>query len=495
MKILLWAILFALAGCTAHRYSLTIVHTNDIHGHFAPERAAWRKDSAMVGGFAALAGALDSVRAADKETIYLDAGDLMTGNPICNMVVDGVEGRALQHMLELCRCDAAALGNHEFDLGPEHLRQFVETEHVNYVCGNLLAEDGDALCPSYKIIERGGLRIGVIGLILNDLATVVSKTALAEFEVRDISATAQELIDEVDPLTDVVVLLTHNGVESDKELARNIRGCDIIVGGHSHTRLSEPEIENGVIIVQAGSYLKQMGVLQIEVRKDEVTKHRGHLIELEAARFSPSPEITSYAAAFADQIAREYGDVIATAGADIARNYNASSPLGNLLCDMLRDGFHTDFALINSGGIRKDLSSGAITKLDIVEMLPFVNTIVSFSATGQDLITFAKRQVRAQTGSGNEILQMSGIEIRYSIENENIDSLDVKIDGQSVLPDSLYTGVSIDYVLKSQAEKYLGFEPVQMQETGTLLSDYVIQVLQDTHTPIAPNAESRLIRE
>ncbi|MBL0060163.1 MAG: bifunctional metallophosphatase/5'-nucleotidase [bacterium] len=496
MKTWVLAGIVLIVGCAAPRRSLTILHTNDIHGHFVSERASWRSDSAMVGGFGALSGALDSVRNADKNTIYLDAGDLMTGNPICNMDVDETEGGALLHLLNLCECDAIALGNHEFDLGPEHLRGFVSTDKVNWLSANTVDNSTDsALCPSYKIIERGGVRIGVIGLILTDLAGVVSKPAITDFTITDIAKSAQKAIDEIDGKTDLIILLTHNGVDKDKELAGAVHGCDIIVGGHSHTRLSDPVFENNVIIVQAGSYLKNLGVLNVDIQKDKVTRYKGQLVELDVARFAADPDVVDYCKRFSNEIDREYGEVIATAGAPWERSYVESSTLGNLLCDLLLDGYKTDFALINSGGIRKDVMAGPVRKLDIVEMLPFANFVNTFEVSGAELLTLAAKQVKSQISGKSEVLQMSGIEIAYESDDDVPKNVQVLVNGVQADSSATYRGVSIDYVLKSQAEKYLGFKPRETEETGVLLSDYIINALSAASQPIYPKNEKRLIRE
>ncbi len=491
---LLWLVLIAIVGCTSSR-TLTILHTNDIHGRFMPERAAWRADSALVGGFSALSGALDSVRRADKNTIFLDAGDLMTGNPICDMEVDGIEGGALLELLRLCHCDAMCLGNHEFDLGANHVTSFAKSPKVDILCASIRFKGtGTTICPSYKIIERNGLRIGVIGLLLTDLAGVVSKQAIESFDVQEIVSVAQPLIDELDAQTDLLILLTHNGYENDKELARAVHNCDIIVGGHSHTRLDNPVTENGILIVQAGSYLKQLGVLEVTVTNDHVSDHRGSLVELETARFKPDPNVETYASKFVAEIDREYGTVIAEAATTLERRYKESSPLGNLVCDLMRKHFKTDFAITNSGGLRKDIAQGPVRKLDCVELMPFVNSVSLFDATGAELIKFAERQAAAQNSEKSEVLQMSGLMISYERSNEAATGFQVLVGGEPVKLDSQYRGVSIDYVLLSQAGKYLGFVPRNVEGTGMLFSDFIIQEFAAAPQPLTAPDQARLIQ-
>jgi 5'-nucleotidase/UDP-sugar diphosphatase len=496
MRPLAALLMLIVMGCAGSMRTLTILHTNDIHGRFMPERASWREDSAFVGGFAALSGALDSLRGVHEYSLYLDAGDLMTGNPICDQQVDGVEGGALLRLLQMCDVDAQCLGNHEFDLGAEHLREYVSEATYPLLCSNLADKRGEeALCAPYTILTSGKLRVGVIGLILNDLADVVSREAIAPFRVTEIAETAQRLIDELDPQTDLIVLLTHNGVEEDKELARAISGADIIVGGHSHTRLSEPVVENGVIIVQAGSYCKNLGELTIQICGDSVRSHSGKLIELEAARFSPDPRVQMYCDSFATIIDQVYGEVIAEAGEALTRSYNSSSPLGNLLCDLMRARYGSEIALTNSGGLRKDLSAGPITKLDCVELMPFMNAVCRFTISGAELQQFALKQAGAQLGGDLEVLQMSGLEIFYQRAADGSIAARVLVNGAEAIEDRQYSAVSIDYVLHSQWEKYLGFEPRAVDNSGLMFSKFIMLALSEAKQPILAPDDLRLHEE
>lgn len=480
-------------GCMAQSRQLTILHTNDIHGQFLPSKAMWRADSALVGGFAALSGALDSVRLIDESCIYLDAGDLMTGNPICNIVADGVEGGALLKLLQLCDCDAAAVGNHEFDLGPEHAKKFLSNGELKWLCGNVVEKSsGASICDPYVILEENGLKVGVIGLLLTDLKSVVASHAVEPFEVQPIEQRAQVLIDEIDPITDVIILLTHNGFEQDKVLARSVTGADIIVGGHSHTRLSNPQVENGIIIVQAGSHLKHLGVLKIRVAKDEIVEHEGDLIELESNRYTPDASVSLLCNEYRQEIELVYGEIIANASETLTRAYSSTSSLGNLLCDLLRKHYNCDFAVINSGGIRKDLARGPIRKLDVVEMLPFFNTITLFEASGKDLATMINKQAVSFLDKDSEVLQVSGIAAEVTGESSESFSVNCFVDGSELDSSRTYRGVSIDYVLVSQPEKYLGFTPDNLENTGLLFSDFVTQELQKSTGPIAPDHQPRI---
>jgi 2',3'-cyclic-nucleotide 2'-phosphodiesterase (5'-nucleotidase family) len=407
-----------------------------------------------------------------------------------------VKGGALLTLLDLCEVDAQCLGNHEFDLGGDHLRDFVAKAPYPLLCANLVqSESGTALCAPYTVIERDHVRIGIVGLILDDLADVVSKDAMEPFRVESLPEVAQRTIDELDPQTELIVLLTHTGVEEDKELARAISGADIIVGGHSHTRLAEPVVENGIVIVQAGSYCKNLGELTVRVRKDAVRSFQGTLIELESGKFTPDLRIEAYCDSFATIIDRVYGEVIAEAGEALTRSYDSSSPLGNLLCDLMRRRYGSEIAMTNSGGLRKDLAVGPITKLDCAELMPFMNSVCRFKVSGAELAEFARKQAEAQLGGDSEVLQMSGLEIAYIATPQGLIETRVFVNDEEAIAEREYSAVSIDYVLHSQWEKYLGFKPREVDNTGLMFSEFIMLALAEAKQPILAPHDLRLHKE
>jgi 2',3'-cyclic-nucleotide 2'-phosphodiesterase (5'-nucleotidase family) len=487
--------LIALCVSSAHAETreLVIFHTNDIHGHFTAQRAAWRKDSALVGGFAALSFHLDKLRGRHANSLYLDAGDLMTGNPVCNIPYNGYTGGALQAMLQRCGVNAQCLGNHEFDLGADHLRQYVAGAPYPMLVANLVEKSSQkSLTAKMHVFEQNGMRIGVIGLLLDGLAGVASKTAIAPFQVQDAATVAQQMIDELDPVTDLIILLTHMGVDEDSVLATKIQRADAIVGGHSHTLLKKPLRVNNIIIVQAGSYLRNVGMLTLNIASDSVASYSDSLVEL----VRPAEKINTEAAKLADSletvVQATYGKVIGEIGERWVRGYYDGSNEGNWICDRLRDRCKADVAFVNAGGIRADHESGPITLLQVLEMLPFTNSVVTFEVTGNDLLKTAREQVRAQGLHKHGTLEMSGMTVDYSKTGDTADIVSVKIGGKPVDPNAKYRVASIDYVAQSQWEEYLGFKPADVQSTGELISDAISDEIQKTAGPIHADPAPRL---
>ncbi|MBI5060502.1 bifunctional metallophosphatase/5'-nucleotidase [candidate division KSB1 bacterium] len=490
--VVLWMLTVAAISSAAGR-QLVIFHTNDIHGHFVPEPAEWRDDKALVGGVAALEAKLTELRKRYPATVYLDAGDLMTGNPICTIDYDGVRGGALHDMLQRVGITAQAVGNHDLDLGADHATAFVAQAAYPQLCANLIRRaNGQPFAAPTLITEQNGLRIGVIGLILDGLADVVAKKCIDPFSISDAAETAQRCIDELDPTTDLIILLTHIGVDGDRELARKIHGADVIIGGHSHTRLKTPELVNQVIIAQAGSYCKNLGVLELTVDGDSVTKFDGRLDELLAVSGGPRTALALLADSLETVIQARYGEVIGDLGEPWTRGYYKTSNVGNWICDRLREQFAADVALVNAGGIRSDWSPGPITLLKVMELLPFENSAVTFDASGAQLLSIAREQALAHGCETHGVLEVSGLTVRYRKRGAEVALTEALVNGQPIDSAKSYRVASIDFVAVSQAERYLGFQPSTLQNSGQMLNEFITAEIKRARGPITADPTPRI---
>jgi 2',3'-cyclic-nucleotide 2'-phosphodiesterase (5'-nucleotidase family) len=490
--LLLFAVLLSFSCRSAPR-EIVIFHTNDIHGHFTAESADWRDDHALVGGVSALSFYLDSLRREYPQSFYTDAGDLMTGNPICNMKYDGVEGGALLTMLQRCGVAAMSLGNHEFDLGADHLRNYIAAAPY-VVCSNLRDKrSGQLVAAAARTIEVGGVRIGIIGVLLDELNGVVGRKALEPFVVDNAVVSVQREIDKLDPSTDLIVVLSHVGVENDSLMALKLRGADVIVGGHSHTRLNKPLHVNGVTIVQTGSYLKNLGVLRLQVAGDSVVSDSGWLVELRVPKTMPRTDAASFADSLEIVIQSQFGQVIGDLEITWQGSYYSGSNAGNWICDRLRERYKADIALVNAGGIRGGINAGPVTKLDVVQLLPFSNSIVLFNVAGSDLRKFAMEQARAQGLHQHGAVEMSGMSVKYGARDGNVQVKSITVGGKALDDAKTYRVASIDYVALSQWNRYLGFEPSNVDVTGELISDVIIDEIAQTRTTIRTDSAPRLM--
>ena len=464
-------------------WNLTIFHTNDMHGAFRPEPATWRDDRALVGGMIALSWHLADQRRTAPVSLLLDAGDFMTGNPICEIEEGGVKGAGFMKMMNALGYDAGVIGNHEFDNGRANARGLASRAEFPLLAADLLNERGELEFPTRPLVlTRGKLRIGIMGVSCEGLFGVTTRDRTGGLSLRDQAKVVREQIAELDPITDLLVLITHNGEREDHELARRLAGSglDVIVGGHSHTRIEEPELEDGILIVQAGSHVKNLGRLDLQVEKDVVVRYDGQLVQLTAEGTSAGLELTELVAGYSGRIEKQFGRVIGTLDGGWQREQGESN-VGNWLADRIRERARAEVAFLNSGTIRKSMASGPITLLDIHEMLPFSNTLQTFTLTGEKLLTILTTNARVLAARGYSRLQISGVRYGFREVGDHVEVEGVTVGGRPLERDRVYVGAAPDYVIL-MAERYFDLPVPAAMPAGVSLTQAIIEAVEAAGT-------------
>ena len=472
---------------------ITLLHTNDIHGAYAARPAEWLPGKPLVGGFAALAGTVAAIRDAGP-AILIDAGDLMAGTPLTSIEYRGVPGGGAMAFMNAVGYDAMALGNHEFDLGRDAVVGLIGLAEFPILCANLVASaSGERFAPAgHVILERAGVRVALIGLILDELVTVVASEPLAGLTVVPAIEAARDEVAALDAQSDIIVAVTHMGLEPSRAIARAVPGIDIIVTGHDHRRTDEPILDSGVLIVETGSRLERLGRLDLKVAGDRVVDHRFALLDLPAAAAERAPAaVTALATELDARIQAEYGRVVAEVAVPLVRDSSRESNIGNWITDAFRAETGADFAVTNSTGIRADAATGPLTRFDIHSISPFPNSLCTFRARGEQLLAFARKNALKAVGAGDgekAIVQVSGLTYSYGPDGA---VSDLRVAGQPVEPERIYVGATSDFIAVSQADKYLGFEPAMIQSSGRLIFDVLCEAAART-SPIAARVEGRM---
>jgi len=473
-------------------WNLTIFHTNDTHAGMFARPADWRDDGRPVGGIVALAHHLAEQRRTAPASLLVDAGDFMTGNPVCNLREDGVPGAAIARLFNAMDYDAGLVGNHEFDIGLDDLRRLLPRfEHPVLGADIVDGQGRPAFRAEPVVLERGGVRVGILGVSCAEMAEVVAPGRLAGLRMAPQAPLLREQAAALDPVTDLLVVLTHNGVDGDRELAAALAGAgiDVIVGGHSHTRLRQPELVAGILIVQAGSALTNLGRLDLRVEDDRVAGYDGRLVSLWADSLDTSGELDGIAAlaqGYEDRVRGEYGRVLGTLAADLRRG-RGESALGDWLADVLREAADADVGLINSGGIRRDLVAGPVTALHIHEVLPFANSLVTVRLSGAELAAVADWNAAAQVSGDHGILQISGLAyaIAPGAEGAPAHAVEVTVGGRPLDPAASYLVAMPDFVAM-MAPVYLGRPNPPFTDTGRELSQVAAAAVERAGTVVAP---------
>ncbi len=486
MKHTKYFLLLALAAVTSlGALPLSIFYTGDSHGVYEPK---WDEASGLNrGGYLVLDEILSAARSAHPRSVYLDSGDQQTGSIFASLVEQGVHGGAVIEVFNRLRLDASTFGNHEFDHSFNNTRDLAALANYPFVCTNLL--DEDTLQPvggnPYAIIDRDGLRIGVLGITLELLPEKVKAANVSKVRVLPPAAAINMYLDEVDALSDLVVVLTHQGFEADSLLALGLDDrVDIIIGGHDHIRAEEPCIINGKYLLYSGSHLSWLGQADLEVQNDRVVSLANQLIPLETRSqvfISPLAEYISGKIALVQvQMQRIVGYLPEDWIPDKYRSTELSRWVANALKAEYQEIYHPDLAIINNGGLRKTIPAGAVTLRDLHELAPFNNTVTVFSCHGRDLIALDEVNALHAVEKPHDICEVAGLDyssevIKATPEDEQLPWQNrYTVNGEPLVLDKVYRVVSHDYVA-GQWDKYLGFKPFDVYDTGELILDAIIR--------------------
>ena len=259
------------------KVKLVILHTNDTHSQIEPTDKSILKTSDM-GGYARRMGQIDQIRATEKNVLLVDAGDFSQGTPYFNFFNGRIEIDGMNRM----KYDAVTLGNHEFDNGVDTLATILRNARFavissNYELSNTPLKD---LVKPYVILERGGLRIGIMALDVNPKSLIFEKNykGIVYDDPVDKAVEVSTLLKKKEKC-DVIICLSHLGSDSTKhvvndfEIARKSRYIDVIIGGHSHSLITNTNVKNAagkpIVIAQMGKSGMYLGEVVLELEKKE----------------------------------------------------------------------------------------------------------------------------------------------------------------------------------------------------------------------------------
>ena len=387
-------------GQAAHR--LTILHMNDFHSrHEAVDGRALtcgadRAD--CFGGSARLAAAIRAQRAAaaadGRAVLLLDAGDQFQGS----LFFTAHRGMAELAVMHEVGTDAMAAGNHEFDLGPGVLGDFADAARFPVLSANVDASAEPLLAGRlrpYAILERAGLRIGVVGLTTQQAEISSSPGPRVRFNDPAPALAAAAAAARAEGAT-LVLLLSHLGVLADGTMAAP--GIAAVIGGHTHTLLSNVEpgalgphpvqAGSGALVVQAGAYGRYLGRLDLDVAADGGVLAYGGECRHVGLDLPEDPAVAAIVAHYAGTLREVRGRLVATLPEALDVNGCRIGPcrLGGMVAEALLGAAHgADLAVMNVGGLRTGLRAGVVTLGDVLDALPFGNSLATLTLTGADV--------------------------------------------------------------------------------------------------------------
>ena len=418
---------------------IRILHVNDFHG-FAEPYKPYGSDE-MHGGIASLAAKANALRR-ERPSLLLAAGDMIQGNIWANFF----KGESVIELMNAMGFDAMVVGNHEFDFGQEILKQRVSEARFPVLGANV---QGTGLLRPFVVREIDGVRIAVVGIVTEDtpLSTHPGNVAGLKFEPPE--DTLEKCIPQLKQEADLIIVLSHIGYFADRALAEKVNGIDVIVGGHSHTKLEQPVMIGNTIIVQAWEHAKALGVLDLTVRDGKITGFEGHLEEIRPVPGEEDRTILTIVGKYEQKVDTVLNEKVGEAGIDLdGENVRRKETnLGDFVADVMREVSGADAAIVNGGDIRASVKKGEIRVKDIYTVLPFDDYIVAVRLTGSQIRAALEHGVSAIEEGSGRFPQVSGLSFTYvSSGKEGSRVKDISVAGRPLEPGREYTVATNDFL-------------------------------------------------
>jgi 2',3'-cyclic-nucleotide 2'-phosphodiesterase / 3'-nucleotidase / 5'-nucleotidase len=432
---------------------------NDFHGQLDTYNS-----SINAGGAEYLAAYLKQREADNPNTLLVHAGDAVgASSPVSALLQD----EPTIAFLNKLGFDVGTVGNHEFDEGVEEMKRLIfggshpkteatygkfEGANFPYVAANLVDEKtNEPILEPYHIEEIEGIPVGFIGVALSDTPSIVVPSGVAGVKFTDEAEAINKYTAELkDQGVETIIVLAHNpsystsnGTAASEELVEIANKVDdevdVMFGGHNHA-YTNTEVD-GKIIVQSyssGTAFSDVDLVIDPITKDVVEK-KAEVVTTYRDKITPDAEIKAMVDSYVADVAPILNEVIGTATKAITRTTNnaGESAMGNLIADAMRAQTGTDFAFMNSGGVRADIDKGEITWKEAFTVQPFGNDLVKMTVTGADIKTLLEQQ----WGSKVRIMPISGLKVSYDdsrAAGDRIVSM-VKNDGTPIGMDQTYT--------------------------------------------------------
>jgi 2',3'-cyclic-nucleotide 2'-phosphodiesterase (5'-nucleotidase family)/predicted extracellular nuclease len=506
---------FSFAPVVEEPFSMTIMHVNDSHAH--------------VEKYPRLTTAVNEIRAAKENTLLVDAGDVFSGTLFFNQY----SGLADLWFMNNLNYDAMTFGNHEFDKDSAVLADFIKQMQFPMVSANVNVTQDPVLGPLFQdeisenaeggniypaiIKDINGEKVGIFGLTTEDTTKIASPSDKIVFENAAAKAEATVAALEAQNINKIV-LLSHLGYGPDKELAAKVDGIDVIVGGHTHTKLTAPEViakDEPTVIVQANEYLNFLGVLNVTFDDNGVvTANDGKLVDI-GSKSTVIEDPDALAKVKELELPLEEVKQTVVGSTDVvldgvkANVRSKETNLGNLITNGMLEKAksldpRTTIALQNGGGIRASIDQGDITLGEIFTVLPFGNLLVTLDLTGAEIWEALEHGVsKVEAGDYGAFLHVAGLQFKYDLAKPAYDrvwEVNVKTaDGsyESLDLTKTYT-VATNAFTANGGDGYAGLKVAKDEGriNELLIVDYEIMAeYVQKNSPVAPVVEGRITVE
>lgn len=477
-----------------YKDDLIILHTNDVHG-------AVNADDTHI-GYANYKNVIDKIKKDNKKVLVVDAGDASQGSNFASLN-EGADVITVMNMLGL---NAFAPGNHEFDYSKESALENHKNSKFKWYASNLFDEKtGETIFSKGEVIDVDGLKVGIFGLATpetkykadprNTEGIAISKT------VEENSKIAQEEADKLRKEgAEVVVMISHVGTDESSDvttekIAKNVKGVDVMIDGHSHTLYKNGNKAGNSFIASTGDTLKNIGFTTIS--KDGNVKSR-MITKSEALAYGENAEIQKVIDDLSKEQEKVLGEVLGKTATDLdgerAHVRAGETNLGNLITDAMRKEAKADVVITNGGGIRASIKAGDVTVGDVFTVLPFGNAMTVIEVTGQDIVDALNHGVKDYPNPAGQFSHVSGITFDL-VAGKPSKATNVKVDGAPIDLSKTYTLATNDFMavggdgydmFKGKTQKAL------YGSLAKIVEDYIRQLTKENPNGFEYKTENRI---
>lgn len=355
---------------------LTILFQGDVHSYMTVDKNG-------VGGAARAAAYFKSVREKEPNVLIFNTGDYVSGTPVSTMF----KGDSVYQVANKMGLDASIPGNHEFDYGWQHIERFREIANFPILCGNAFTMGTDKQLhvigdAAYQIFTKGKLKVAALGVTLESTPDHTKKDDTEGVRFIPAITALKDMVKEVHGKCDLIVALTHVGIVSDPTIALEVEGIDLILGGHSHTRMETEQRANGVPIVH--SHCKGFSIGRVDLTADtdtdRIVDFHYSLIPVDSNLGSEDPATAAEVKKWEDKVAELVDHPLR-----IAEQSFSQQDLVALANAAFLEATGADYSFHNPNGTRALLAQGAFSYRDIWNIFPFENTLVVAALAGRDI--------------------------------------------------------------------------------------------------------------
>ena len=530
MKKLVYYLIFALLGASfacsttqqrspdrefpVHR--LVVLHTNDTHGH--PVKFFYYP-APDVGGLPARAALIKEIRKENKNVLVLDAGDLNTGKAVSSFfkAKPDIEG------YNLIGYDAMALGNHEFDNPLDILRGQMELARFPFLAANVKTRDGRYLTQRYIIKKFDGLKVAVFGLTTKQTEIIGNPEHIKNLVFEDETEVATKLVPKLKKEADIIIALVHMGIyrsnkKGSKRLASEVNGIDLIIDGHTHTRLEAPIlIKNSgsahkTIIVQAWKWGLVLGRVDLWFQNKKIKDFKFKTIPVnlktvekrgdgtkayhyKGKEIKEDEELIKLLQPYEDKVESVLSAVIGNAEGTFFNTYGRKreTALGDIIADSMlwyTRNVGADFAIQNGGGIRADLPAGQITMKLVHEIIPFDNSVVMLTLKGSDVQALFDYIAADSIGKGAFPQVSEGVS--FTINHAAGECHNIKIKGKPIDPSRTYKVVTNSYLAGGGDGYKMFLNAIDTYDSSVFQRDVLVEYIKHFGGRIKPKLRGRI---